>query len=220
MDETNNEQFKKTKVQNNVKETKKGKKTGGVKLITIIIAIILIAVIAVLACKVLTKINNTPKETLDLILTELKKGDYDKIENYQELIEDSSLLNGEASNKENQKLLFEKLEWNIKDEQINEDTANVTVEITNKDFKKIISNYTQKVIKAALSSEDFSEDELINLLIEELKDESNGTATTEQTIKMKKVDGKWNIDDSESAIYALLPGLQDALNDLNSSSDE
>ena len=47
--------------------------------------------------------------------------------------------------------------------------------------------------------------------MEELSNEETEIVTVNQTTTMKKIDGKWAIEDTEATIYSLLPGLQEAI---------
>lgn len=211
----NKEELKKVKETNNkvANKEKKAKGSGDKKksksIIWVIVVIAIIAIIAVMVGTIL--LANSPKNTLNEILTALKTGDYRKIENYNQLISDSKLLSGDESTEETQKLLFEKLEWDIKDEKQDGDIATINIDIKNKNFKKIIENYTQKIIKAAFSEEEITEEQIENYLMEELSNEETEIVTVNQTITMKKIDGKWAIEDTEATIYSLLPGLQEAI---------
>lgn len=127
------------------------------------------------------------------------------------MLSGSGLFDEEDSNTEAQKLLFEKLEWNIKEEKVEGDTATINLDITNKDFKQIIDNYTQRIIKAAFGEEELSDEQIEKYLIEELGNEEVQNTTVSQTITMNKVDGKWTIADVENTVYVLLPGLSEAM---------
>lgn len=205
------EKKKNVKVAEKKKQTKaKGEKKKGKNVaIGIIIAIAMIAIIA--AAVGVALFSNSPKNTLNTILTALKTGDYKNIENYEELIAATGMLDGDESDEEIQKLLFDKLEWNIKSEKREGNTATIEIDITNKDFKTIIGNYTQKIIKLAFGGGEISEEQMKNYLMDELKNEEIGVVTESKTITMKKKDGKWGIEDVESTIYSLLPGFQEAL---------
>ena len=80
----------------------------------------------------------------------------------------SGLTNKDNMDIETQKLFFDKLEWNIKNTNIENDTANVEIEVTNKDFKTIIGNYMQKALKAVFSGNDLSNSQMESYLKEEL----------------------------------------------------
>ena len=179
-----------------------------------IVAIIVIVVLAIAIAISVYFTLNSPKANLNYILTALKDADFSKIENYSQLLSSSGIIDGENINQDAQKLLFEKLEWNIKSVEQDGDTATVELEVTNKDFRKIISNYMQKALTSAFNGQDTSDETMSNYLMDALKDDSVGTTTVTQTIKMVKQNGKWGVADAESFIYALLPGLSDAINSI------
>ena len=190
------------------KETKKKNKSA----LWIIIAVLIIAIIAVMAGVIL--FSSSPKENLNDVLTALKTGDYKNAENYKELISSSGILEDDGFNQEAQKLFFDKLEWNIKDEKIEGDKATIELEITNKDFKTIIKNYMQKAIKIAFAGQEVSEEQMTNYLLDELRNEEIELVTVNQTVTMNKKDGKWEVEDAETLVYALLPGLSEAMDSI------
>lgn len=205
------------KTENKVKgkvtvENKKSKKAPIVTAIVIIIVLIL----AILLCVLLA---NGPKGVVEGMFTALKNGDYDKVNkyiNYEEVISSSDILDSESLDEETMNLLFEKLSWKIIDMTQEENTASVTVEVTNKNFRTIIGNYMQNALRIAFSGQELSDAEMENYLIEELKNEDVETTTTTQTINLTKQDGKWVIDTTDTnLIDVLLPGLNEAVNALN-----
>lgn len=189
-------------------ETKKSNKTA---LWIIIGIIVVVAIAAIVGVAAILSNKSTPTGTLEQILTALKTNDYSKVENYKELIGSSGVLEDSELDQEAQKLLFEKLEWNIKEENVDGDTATIELEITNKDFKTVIKNYMQTVLKIAFSGQEINEEQMTNYLLDELKNEEVGLVTENQTIVMKKVDEKWEIEDLEEFMNALMPGLSDAM---------
>lgn len=189
-----------------MKEEKKQTKTVVPVIIGSIAAII--AIVAIIVAMVLGG-GDSPKKALENRLKEVKKGDY-----AQEMIL-GSLQEGNDFNAETQKLLFEKLEWKILEEKIEGEEATVEVEITNKDFKTIISNYTQKVLKIALSGQGIAEEEMTNYLIEELENDEIETTTSKQSIVLRKQEGKWELADANEFANVVLPGLYEAISAFN-----
>ena len=149
----------------------------------------------------------------------LKNGDYDKVNeyiNYNEVISSSNILDSESLDEETMNLLFEKLSWKITETTKEENTASVTVEVTNKNFRTIIANYMQNALRVAFSGQELSDAEMENYLLEELKNEDVETTTTTQTINLTKQDGKWVINTTDTnLIDVLLPGLSEAVNSLS-----
>lgn len=196
-----------------VKKDDKKKSKSGYWIIGVILIILVIAIITGLML-----MPGTPIKAVDGMLGCLKSGEFDKAEefvNYQDLINTSELINGEDSNQEEEKLLFNKLEWKVKKVVEDGNKATVEVEITNKDFKTIISNYIQQVAKAAISKQSISEEQYEQYLVDELKNESIQTTTVEGEIQVEKQDGKWKVKIDENLIKIILPGLEEAINSLS-----
>ena len=200
------------------KQKEKKEKNPNKNNMPIIIGITVIVIIALLILAYIF-LASTPKKSVEGMLQGLKDGDYEKVNeyvNYEELISASSTNDGEELNAEAQKLLFDKLSWNITEENKEGDTATITVEITNKNFKTIINNYMQKVLKLAFSGQEITDEQNQNYLIEELNNENIEMTTTTQTINLVNQDGKWIITTTdEELVNSLLPGLKEAINSLS-----
>ena len=193
-----------------VTATKVDKKNANNNTIIIGVAVVAVVLVAIIACVLLMK--DSPKKVVENRLNDIKTGAY-----AQNVL--AGFVQGEDNlDVEAQKLLFEKLEWKVLNEKQEGEKATVEVEITNKDFKTIMGNYKEKVLKAAkaaFSGQGISEDEMINYLMEELRNEEVQTVTANQTISLEKRDGKWEITDEESFVNIILPGLYEAINAFN-----
>ena len=105
-----------------------------------------VAVVAliIVAITLMVVLPSTPTKAVNGMLDALKMGDFEKAEeyvNYEELMDSSELSSEEDLDVEAQKLIFNKLSWKINKVTEENETANIEVEVTNKDFKTIISNY-------------------------------------------------------------------------------
>lgn len=193
---TTNKTFEKSKVEN--KKTNNG-------IIIAIVAVVAIVIIAIFAC---INMVDSPKKVVENIFQELKSGNTS-----QSVL--ASAFEEENFNEETKKLLFDKLEYKIKEVKEEGDTAIVKVEVTNKDFKTAINNYMQKAIKAAFSGGLSNEEDATNYLIEELNSSELQTVTSEQTITLKKQDGKWEVSEENDFVTIFLPGFEEALSSFN-----
>lgn len=172
------------------------------------VAVAVVVLIAILACVFL--MSDSPKKSVESMLSDLKAGDYSRQAVLSELLEEDEF------NEEAKKLFFDKLGWKVLNVKQEGDTANVEVEITNKDFKAIMENCVQKVIKSMLTnSNNDGEKEMTNYLVEELKNDEIQTVTANQTIKVEKKDGKWEIAEDNDFANILLPGFNEAVSAFN-----
>lgn len=197
-----------TKKQDNKKKFEKAKEEKKKSNAGLIIGVIIVALIIVAVAAYMFLEKDTPKQAVEIMLNDLKSGNYS-----QGML--ASLLEEEEFDQEAQKLLFDKLDWKILNASEEEDSATVEVEITNKDFKTIIGNYMQRIIKAAFSGENPSEEEMTNYLIEELNNSEVQNVTSNQTIMLEKKDGKWEVTEDNDFVNIFLPGFEEAINSFN-----
>lgn len=196
-----------------VETKKKSKKSGLVTVVSLIVILLIIAAIAFVV------LNSRPQTVVNNLLNDLKQGNFQNINKYfstdSENIADNISIGGQDLDEEAYKLIFEKLEWKINKEEVNGDNAAVEVEVTNKDFQVILTNYTQKLIGAAFTGTTLGEEQYKSYLMDELKNESVSTKTTTQTINLVKVEGKWAIVANDTFENLLLPGLQETIDAMN-----
>ena len=200
---------KKSKSTTQPKNNKVGYWVGGVVLILVVLAIVTALIL----------LPATPDKTIEGMLNCLKNGDLENINkyvDYNQIVNQSEMLGNSEGDQELQTLLFSQLSWKNLNITKEEEKATAEIEITNKDFEKVISNYTEEALKIAFSGQSFTEEEQMNKLKEQLKNEEIGTKTVTTTVQMIKQDGKWKVQVDDNLINALLPGLQDAINSLNS----
>lgn len=209
---------KKEAKKDNKKENKQGttKKTAWITTVVTVVVVLLVA--ALLTVMIVT--SSAPKKSLDAFLTNLKAGDFEKA---QEYLSGDFTLSTDDLDQETQKLLFNKLNWEIGNVTENDDnTATIEVKITTKDFQTIVNNYMQKALEAVKgaitgsgSDESFSSADFEKYFIEELQNEDIQTTTINTTVNAIK-DGKdWKIVSDDSLVNALLPGLQETVNSLS-----
>ena len=202
------------KVDTKKTETKKAKTTskkeGDKKSnsgVIVAIAIVALVVIALIVYCVL--MMDSPKRAVEAMFTEAKMGTFE-----QSILE--SLGEDDEVTKEAIKAMFSNLSWKvIKEEKQDEENATVEVEVTNKDFKTIMGNFTNKILKSAINGESIDEAKTEQYLIEEMNNSEIENVTETQTIKVKKQDGKWQILKEENDIDdILLPGFNEGLENI------
>lgn len=178
---------------------------------TITILLVLV-VVALLTVMIVT--SSDPKKTVDGFLTNLKSGDFTKAQEF--VSGNKDILNEEKFDKETEALLFDKMSWKITKITKENDKANVEIEITNKNFDTIISNCMKKLLgdfKSVLSGSSV-EKNMEKYLTEELKNEQPEMKTVTKTIELVKEDKKWKVVSNDELTDSLLPGFQEAINEL------
>lgn len=209
--ETKKEETKKFETKTNTskkKPSKNSNKKTTWPAIATVIAVVVVA--AILTIMIVTSSN--PKKSVDGLFSNLKEGDF---KSAQEFISGDNLVDNTEFSEETQKLLFDKLEWKVKKVTEENDKATIEVEVINKDFKTIISNYMQKALKAAFGGDNVSEEQIEGYFSEELKNDQVQTTTTTKTIQAVKEDKKWKVVSNDELTDVLLPGLEEAINSLS-----
>ncbi len=112
------------------------------------------------------------------------------------------------------KAIFENLSWKILSEKEEGETATVEVEVTNKDFGKIIDNFKEKIVKAAFGGESIDEAKTQEYLLAEINNSEIENVTNTNTITVEKIDGKWQVSEDTDIVNIVLPGFTEAINSL------
>lgn len=209
--EEKKEEKKKIEVKTNQSKKATNKKAPWAATIITVLAVLVVA--ALLTYMIVT--SSDPKKTVDGFLTNLKAGDFSKA---QEFVSGSEeLLSDEDFDDETKALLFDKLSWKVTKVTKEDSQSTAEIEVTNKDFDTIISNCMKKLL------EDFKvilnggsvEQNMDKYFKEELKNEQVETTTVTKTIQLVKEDKTWKVVSNDELIDALLPGLQEAINEVN-----
>lgn len=210
-DMENVEKEEKVKGTVTVEETKKSNIS-----VCIGIAVAIIVVIAIiLGIAIFTK---SPKYAVMKAFNALKSGDIGVVNSYvsyEDLMD--SLVDGLEIGEERtdlEKNCFSQFTYKIKSSKVENDTATVSVEITNKNFRNALTKWTQAIYQRFINGEEISNEQGINILNEYLADESIGTISSNEDITLNKVDGKWQIKIDESLRNAVFPGLDEVVNSI------
>lgn len=212
--EIKKENKKEPKKENKEKaKSKKGKKA------ILPVAIVIAVIVVIIALTIMMGVSTDPKKSFDALLTNLKAGNFDEAQTYISNSDGNGDISNTSLDAETQKLLYEKLSWNIKKVTKEKDTATLEVEVTNKDFQTVVNNYAKKVLNVAKGaiggSTNISEQDFTQYFVEELQKDDIQTVTTENKITAVKVDGKWKIVYDENLVNLILPGLEEARNTID-----
>ena len=84
----------------------------------------------------------------------------------------------------------------------------------NKDFKTIMNNFKETIVKAAFNGESIDEAKTQEYLLNEINNEEVENITNTYSIIVKKEDGKWQVSEENDIVDILLPGLKEAVESL------
>ena len=116
--------------------------------------------------------------------------------------------------------LFNKTTYEIKSAELQEDksvlvTTDITTVDVGKAYSTAITNSFSQLLSNAFSSEELSDEEseqiIIDNLVNELNNSNTGTVTTTVNIKVLKVDKTWKVDCDDAFINAITGNLKSTL---------
>lgn len=199
-------------------ETKK----KGKKLWIFIILLILIVALVFIGIRII-KDKNKPKETIDIAFTAIKEANIEeskKYIDYQKLISilDDEMLSEEELKKVGlDKELFKELNWNIENIKIQKNQAIAIVEVTNKDYKDIITKWLKKIIQEQSNGNQLTDELCLEKLKECVADNEVATKTIIKKISLKKENDNWQIvvnDDLGNALFPRIESINRVLSEM------
>lgn len=192
--------------------------------ILIIIAVVAIIIAAIIKVNT-SKKNNTPENALENEITntvnntfsslkESKIDDVQKHLNYVELIsglDEMVYQNGES---ELEKNLFKNILWKTTSVKVEGDTATAIVEITNKNYKNIITKWMKEIVDENTKGTEITQEFILNKLNEIVEAETE-TKTLSKALILKKQDNEWKIRVNNELINLIYPGIDSVVEALN-----
>lgn len=181
----------------------------------------IIVVFALLLSLMATACGNsgeTPEKAVTNALNAVKNFDKDtaqKYFDYNELFSNNSETD-ELIGEEHARLVFGKLSFKVLSSSKEGDTATVKTEITNIDMADVMVEYFRQAMALALEnafigdntwSEEETNSQMEQILIDLLKRDDNKTKTSTVDIKLSKHDDNWKIDINEELRDAVFGGI-------------
>jgi len=192
------------------KKIKKEKKNT--KILILFVAIVIIFSIIISIRKNNVKGSDNQANEINIAFSYLKEGNSDKINeyiDYNQLIDsfDEIILQEPSQNsKDVQKMLFDKLSWNIKNMEVQDEKVIATIEVTNKDFKNIITKWMQNLVEKK-ENEKAIDNELAMAELKDVLNQESEMKTTTETVILKKENEKWKIEMNDNFVNLVFPGI-------------
>lgn len=194
-----------------IKKSKTKTNKGIILVIIIAILIIIFGIIRLIENSVNEKSKFIEQEEIiNNAFSALKNLNKKEIENY---LDYATLISGldESILQENVSLenyLFNSMEWSI--ENIKEENENivVVVEVSNKDYKKIITEWLKEIVEVNEENNSISEVESLQILERILQEDNCGTRTVIKKIQLSQQNGNWKIIVNDDLINLLYPGIE------------
>ena len=193
--------------------------------IVIVFIIILVMVSSIILAITKFNVKNDPKLEIESMINDmflsLKAGNSNKINKYFDYVmlissfdpmiaENESDISIDIVNK-----MFENITWTIEDIDIDENNAIVIVEVTNINFKVIVTDWMKEIVSASSTGVVITNDLALEKLQMVLSKESLETKTIIKKVKLNKKDNKWYIELNDDFRDLVYPGIDSVITVLN-----
>ena len=191
------------------------------KIRNVMFFILCICIIFVIIFYVCDKLKEKkPKAVINKFFTAIKENNKqlaNEFSNYEELIDsfDTLILQNDGNTLNLEKELFKNIIWNIDDVKIENNNAIVIVEVTNKNFKNIITKWMEEIVISKSVGEDITDEMALQKLEKILLQESE-YKTGIKKITLKNEGEKWKIQVNEDLRDLVYPGIDSIIEVLNS----
>ncbi len=180
------------------------------KSIKIIGLLILIIVIISIIVAVINN-NNSSKleETIDKAFMALKTyniNETNKYIDYEKVLYSLDEILVDEKNENVEKELFNSIEWKIDKIDINGDTATAVIELTNKNFVTVVTNWMKIIVAEKDKGKKITNKSSLAHL-EKVLSETQETKTEINKINLKKENNVWKIEVTEEFRNLVYPGV-------------
>lgn len=192
-----------------------------------IIFILLLAIIIICIISIFIKYNekNNIKQDVKKVLNEvfigIKECDEDKVNQYIDyklLISSFDPMivgnNSEISIKI-KKEMFKDIKWIIEDIDLNDNGAIAIIEVTNIDFKVVVTAWMKEIVSLNSSGIIITNDLALEKLLEILESDNLNTKTIIKKIKLIKQEDRWYVQLNEDFRDLVYPGIDSVITVLN-----
>lgn len=185
-----------------------------------IILLFIILLFLILTASILIKIRNTNNlktevaQTINNTFRSLKEGNIEESKKYLDYNSLISILDKEILSEENllkyelNKELFNLLEWNIKEIDIQENNINVIIEIKNKDYSQIIMKWLELIVKEEENGNTLTNEQCAEKMKEVILNDEIEMATEIRKITLKHENEKSQIVVNEEFGNGIFPKIE------------
>lgn len=189
---------------------KKGKLIA--TLTIVIILILVIALVVIMTSK--TNLEKEPERVLNEAFTGLKELDKEKVNaymDYDKLIKslDEMILEN-PDDTELEKELFKDMKWTIESTKLEDNHAIMIIEMTNKDFKTILTEWMREIVSEREKNQ-VTNELALQILKKVISDESIKEKTVLKKVNIQKDDSGWKISVDNNLRDLLFPGIDSVI---------
>ena len=190
------------------KHSSESKSVKGKKVFFVIIFLtLLVAIGIVIYIDIFNK--QTPEDSINNAFKAMKLYDVDnanKYIDYNQLIYSLDEMLVQGKNEGVCKELFKNLEWKIENTEVNNDKATAIVEVTNKNFIKVMTNWMKKIIGEKAKGNQITIDVSLQKL-ENALSETEEVSTVMKKINLIKEGDIWKVEVDEELRALVYPSI-------------
>lgn len=190
-------------------------KSNGKKVVLIIITSIVIIALVFGIFFLVNKVNESNKVegVINSFFEALKNSNQETVNqyaDYNQLINSIDEMILQDDSDELEKELFNNIEWVIEDVEKNDNETVAIVEVKNKDFKDVMTNWMKELVSAKSAGIEVTNEYALEKLTNELKEEEN-FKTVIKKITVKEDNGNMKIIVNEDLRDLVFPGIDSVI---------
>lgn len=194
-------------------------------IVAITLILILVAIFCILLINGKTNVEDQPRQiienTLNDMFVSLKDGNINEINqyiDYEILITsfDPMIVESETDiSIDITKRMFKDINWTVEDVDIKGNTAIAIVELTNINFKTIVTIWMKEIVNISSTGVVITNDLALGKLYEILNQENLEFKTIIKKVKLSKENNKWEVELNEDFRDLVYPGIDSVITVLN-----
>ena len=189
--------------------------SNGKKVVLIIITLIVIIALVFGIYFLVNKINesNEVEGVINSFFEALKNSNQETVNqyaDYNQLVNSIDEMILQDDSDELEKELFNNIEWTIEDVEKNDNEIVAIVEVKNKDFKDVITNWMKELVSAKSAGIEVTNEYALEKLTNELKEEEN-FKTVIKKITVREDNGNLKITVNEDLRDLVFPGIDSVI---------
>lgn len=176
-----------------------------------------VVIIGVILATRYYNIKKKPENSINNAFSAIKNANKDEANvyvDYEQIIYSLDEMLLEEENIGLEKELFGSIEWKIENIEIKSDNCTATVEVTNKDFIKVMTCWMKKMIGEKEQGKDITNELSLEMLKRALS-ETADLKTEIKKINLIKENENWKIEVNTELRNLIYPGIDSVINTLN-----
>lgn len=198
------------------KKKRRSQRDSSIKVSKIILVLVVCIIVGVSISFFLFNGNRKVLSTINNVFTELKnhnKEEAKKYIDYEGLLCSIDDIFATEDNKEVENVaneLFKNIEWKVENVEIKENKASAVIEVTNKDFKYVITRWIKEIVVSKSTNKEITDELILQKLEKALKEETTNK-TVIKKVTLNKEENEWKLQVDEDLRDLVYPGIDSVI---------